>query len=188
MSSAVLVVALLAVSGETQPPLRPVTLGALELDAAPMARLRTMAVRPSRTHDPAKARLSLLDDIELQVAPPVDPLALVIVPASASVEWPAGPHMDTPRARAEVGVTGSTVAFGMFTLYAHGAAEVSADAAKDDDGRQVQMSGLGRFGVHARATETIDLALELSRRGPASFDLVGDEARTIASLRWRFGW
>jgi hypothetical protein len=78
--------------------------------------------------------------------------------------------------------------FGVFTVYAQGAAEMSADATQDDDGRQVAMTSHGRFGVQARATDTVEVGVELSRRGPATLDLVGDESRTMASLRWRFGW
>jgi hypothetical protein len=88
----------------------------------------------------------------------------------------------------EMGFCGRAPLLGVFELYAHGGAVVGADATpQHDEDRDLSLLPMSRVGIGARPSENVELAIELSRRGPVSFDPWGEEARGMASLRWRFG-
>jgi hypothetical protein len=158
-------------------------------EAPPRApRLEALRVPPPallRTRVAAKRPVSLLDDLDVSTR--LDRITLSL-PTRASVIWPQTNPRATPRLHTDVGVGGRTVVLGVVEMYAQGGATVGADATpRHDAGRNLVWSPTSRFGLAARPSERVELAIEVTRRGPLSFDPRGDEARGMANLRWRFG-
>jgi hypothetical protein len=111
------------------------------------------------------------------------------IPVPPSVVWTqTDPRGGGPRVHTEMGFCGRALLLGVLEMYAHGGAIVGADATlRHDEDRNLSLLPMSRVGLGARPSQNVELAIEISRRGPVSFDPWGDEARGMGSLRWHFG-